>query len=292
MTLVWRRLTWRLGRKLYQHARRDARNLMETNGELRLQRAVVDALPRTDRLVVFDVGARVGDWSRALIDVTARRPGGCDLHAFEPVPDSRAELKKLLSRADGQLDLRINAEALSDECGHFPIYVPHAMAGTSTLHPDARVKYERVIEITASTVDTYCGEHGIDHIDLMKIDTEGNDLKVIRGAFELLRNGRIGVVQFEYSFHWINSRTYLKDVFDLLRDAPYAIAKICPAGLEAYLEWHPEMERYFEANYVLVHRRLFDALGCRWLRIGASNSLEIAQGPMLVAQVPTTAARG
>src|SRR5262249_43941385 len=92
--------------------------------------------------------------------------------------------------------------------------------------------------------------------------------------------------QFEYSFHWINSRTYLKDVFDLVRDTPYAVAKVCPEGLEVYAEWHPELERYFEANYALVHTRLLSGLGCRAVRIGDSNTVEPVALPSLSMSRP------
>jgi FkbM family methyltransferase len=277
MMLVWRRFLWRLGRKIYQVARRESPNLMETNGELWLQRRAVDALPASQHLIVFDVGARVGDWSRSLMGLAARRAGGCDIHAFEPVPESRAQLEKLADLTTAQMTLRINGFALSDEFGRFPIYVPHPMAGTSTLYPDSRVSYERVLEVEIRTIDAYCRENNIDHIDFMKIDTEGNDSKVIRGATELLKKGRIGIIQFEYSFLWINSRTYLKDVFDMLGDTPYVVGKVCATGLEVYREWHPELERYFETNYALVHTSLVNALGCRLVRIGDSNAVELVQ---------------
>ena len=109
---------------------------------------------------------------------------------------------------------------------------------------------------------------------MIKIDTEGNDLRVIQGAVDLLRNGKVGVVQFEYNHRWIYSRSYLKDVFDLVRDTPYRIAKVCSTSLEVYVEWHPELERFFETNYALVHERLTDQLKCDFVRIGSGNACE------------------
>ena len=48
-----------------------------------------------------------------------------------------------------------------------------------------------------TTVDAFCAVHGIDKIDLLKIDTEGYDLVVLEGARELLRSGRARFILVE-----------------------------------------------------------------------------------------------
>lgn len=66
-SLIGRRTTYRIGRILYQEARGDVANDMASNGEMLVQNRVVDAWKNGSlsgqRLVVFDVGANVGDWS-------------------------------------------------------------------------------------------------------------------------------------------------------------------------------------------------------------------------------------
>jgi hypothetical protein len=89
-----------------------------------------------------------------------------------------------------------------------------------------------------------------------------------------LRGGNAGVVQFEYNHRWILSRAYLKDVFDLIENTPYRLAKVCSSSLDIYAEWHPELERFFETNYALVHEQLVAPLGCQWFRIGSGNACE------------------
>jgi FkbM family methyltransferase len=259
-------------------ARNDVPNDMTTNGELRLQRMVVANLALERRLIAFDVGARIGDWSRSLVENASGRPGAYEIHAFEPVPESRSALEESFAQQIRQGEMRVNAIALSDELQTVPIYVPHSKAGTSTLHPDPRVSYEAVLEAKTSTIDEYCRENLIDRVDLIKIDTEGNDIRVIRGASEILKRGNVDVLQFEYNFRWIYSRSYLKDVFDLVRDMPYRVAKICGSALEVYVEWHPELERFFETNYALVHQRLIADLECRVFRIGRGTACEIVEG--------------
>jgi FkbM family methyltransferase len=274
MDLLARRFIWRAGRKLYMWARKDQPNEMATNGECRLQRLVVDNMAASSRLIALDVGARIGDWSKSLLDAARGLPGGILIHAFEPVPDSRRTIAETLAGPIGSGQLRVNAIALSDTLEKRPMYVPHHQAGTSTLHPDSSVNYEQVLEVETSTADEYCRANSIDHIDLFKVDTEGNDLSVIRGASGLLKRGAIDVLQFEYNHRWVYSRTFLKDVFDLIEGGPYRLAKICSDALEVYTEWHPELERYFETNYALVHERMIGRLKCRVFRIGGGNACE------------------
>jgi FkbM family methyltransferase len=274
MSLQARRMMWRAGRKLYMYARKEAPNEMASNGELRLQRLMVGTLQPGAKLTAFDIGARIGDWSKALVNVASDRQGGIALHAFEPVPESRAMLEAALVKQIERGEVRVNSIAISDESKSTQIYVPHFTGGTSTLHPDSSVEYERLIDVSTSTVDRYCAENAIEHVDLIKIDTEGNDFRVIRGARDMLLRGSVGVVQFEYNYRWIHSRSYLKDVFDQVEKTQYCVAKVCPDSLEVYVSWHPELERFFETNYALVHRKLLGPLGCTTFRIGAGNVCE------------------
>jgi FkbM family methyltransferase len=274
MALLIRRSIWRAGRKLYEWARKEERNETLTNGELRLQRLIIDGARSESKIIIFDVGARIGDWSKAFVDGASARSRDLELHVFEPVPDSRGLLEKALAGQVASGRVHINGIALSNESRTMRLYVPHFTGGTSTLHPDSSVKYQEVLDVQTSTIDRYCSENSIDRIDMVKIDTEGNDLRVIQGATELLRRGKLGIVQFEYNSRWVYSRSYLKDVFDLVRGTPYWIAKICSTSLEIYVEWHPELERFFETNYVLVHERLTVPLRCDFFRIGQDNVCE------------------
>ena len=276
MMLLTRRFIWRAGRRLYMGARKDEPNHISSNGELRLQGLAAERLRPGSRLVVFDVGARIGEWSKGIVDLASKRAQGYEIHAFEPVPESRLVLEKSFRSQIENREVRVNPIGVSNAVGSFPMYVPHHTAGTSTLHPDGNVRYEQVLQVGTTTIDRYCVENSIEHIDLLKVDTEGHDLRVIEGALQNLRSGRVGLLQFEYNHRWIYSRTFLRDVFELARGTPYRIAKVCSNALEIYVEWHPELERFFETNFALVHERLIDELECKVLKIGRGNACEAA----------------
>ena len=93
------------------------------------------------------------------------------------------------------------------------------------------------------------------------------------GAAKTLRAGRFDIIQFEYNSCWIEYRRFLKDAFELAKGLPYTIARVTSSGLEVYENWHPELERFIEANYVLVHDRFLHAIPFWKAAFDGSNSL-------------------
>jgi len=63
--------------------------------------------------------------------------------------------------------------------------------------------------------------------DLLKIDTEGNEYKILRGAQKALSEGRIKAIQFEFSGINVVSRAFFKDFYDLL-SPKYILYRLLP----------------------------------------------------------------
>ena len=134
--------------------------------------------------------------------------------------------------------------------------VMSSIGGTNSLHFDAAVTEQALsfVEVEKLTLSDFCNGAGINQLHLVKCDTEGHDLLVLRGASELLKAGRIDVFQFEYNHRWIYAHAFLKDVFDLIDGLPYRLARVQPRSIEVFEAWHPELEHFFQSNYVLVRQ--------------------------------------
>jgi hypothetical protein len=130
----------------------------------------------------------------------------------------------------------------------------------------------RIIEVEVSTVDAVLEAQGLDRVDVMKIDTEGNDLNVLKGAIGALRESRIGAVQFEYNHRWVDFRYFLRDVFDLIAQLDYALGRLTPSGIELYDKWHPELERFIETNFVLLSPDMCRGLDAKLFGFDISNT--------------------
>ena len=53
------------------------------------------------------------------------------------------------------------------------------------------------IEVPVTTVDAFCSQHGIQVVDLLKVDAEGFDMEVLKGAIGLLSSGRVNFILIE-----------------------------------------------------------------------------------------------
>lgn len=250
------------------HARGELGNHMETNGELRLQARVLDAIDPSETAVLLDIGANEGAWTVAAL--RRRTHGGLRVHAFEPVPGTRERLLANVAAQPNAAVVSVVDRALSSEPGSATMEVGAGGGGTSTLGTLGERKVGTVT-VTVSTLDAYLAEAGLDHVHLVKSDTEGFDFEVMRGARESLQAGRIDVWQFEYNHRWLFQRNSLHGVFALVEALPYRVGRVQATGVELYDRWHPELDRFFEANYVLVHDRMCQRLGATEGRIGDGN---------------------
>jgi len=273
-----RRLAWRLGRRLYVCARGEQTAAdIENDGELYLQTKVIaNTLPK-EKLKVLDIGANQGDWTRHLLGQAppARRDKEhLSIELFEPVYSTRQRLVETLQMTDEEGVCQVHALAISDQAGSFQMAIMSETGGTNSLHFDgsSEVPPGGWTTVQTSTLTEFCASHRVDRIQLVKCDTEGHDLKVLQGAKELFAARRIDVFQFEYNHRWIFARCYLKDVFDLIKDLPYRIGKLEPDSIEIYDEWHPELDRFFQSNYVLIADSALDWFTIRRGSFDGSNS--------------------
>jgi hypothetical protein len=93
---------------------------------------------------------------------------------------------------------------------------------------------------------------GLAHsIDLLKIDVEGHELSVLRGATKTMERGLIKVVQFEFGGCNLDTRTNLQDFFYFFKEFKFVIGLVQPAGRIQLLEQYDEFyEQYRTTNFV------------------------------------------
>jgi FkbM family methyltransferase len=136
--------------------------------------------------VAFDVGAHHGETTLKLLDAFP----GAQIHSFEPLPESFA----LLQQATASTTARAINAAVSDSSGVLQIARGEA-SYQSGVHADG----ERV-EVRSLTVDEYADAQGIERLGLLKVDTEGHEEAVLRGARRTLETGAIEFVVCECEF--------------------------------------------------------------------------------------------
>lgn len=194
---------------------------------------IEDLLPRylPAKPVVFDVGANEGGYSALLL---ARFPGAA-IHAFEPNPRAYERLRDRL----GHGLTTVNA-GLSQQPGELELFDHAGAAGSehATFYreviADLHQSQAQGVRVAVTTVDAYCARHQVTRIDFLKVDTEGHELEVARGATRMIAEGRIGVVQIEFNEMNRVSRVFLHDLLAAFprhtfhRLLPHGLAEIRP----------------------------------------------------------------
>ncbi len=111
-------------------------------------------------------------------------------------------------------------------------------------------------DVKLDTVDNWIRGEGIQRIDILKIDVEGNELEVLRGAQETLVD-MVQVIQFEFGGTSIDAGTYFRDYWVFLREYGFRIGAITPLGLMP-------IKVYSESEELMVYRNLI-----AWKEFGA-----------------------
>jgi FkbM family methyltransferase len=152
-------------------------------------------LAATERPLVFDIGANRGQTIGHFRDAFAQPV----IHAFEPDRDTFSALQR---RCAGIPDLHLNNTALGARAESRTFLENTRDDMSSFLEPsvDAWGETAGRYPVDVSTVDDYCAAHGIERIDILKSDTQGFDLDVLRGAQRMIDNGAIRLIFMEITF--------------------------------------------------------------------------------------------
>jgi FkbM family methyltransferase len=220
---------------------------LRVSGETRI---VNDRVRRNRVPVVFDVGANNGDWSAMVLKANKL----AQIHAFEPQPALAAHI------AATYPTIAVNNSAVGESAGVLDLYDYADHPGSQhaslfkgvidTLHGGI----PRITKVSVVTIDEYCRAHRVEYIDFLKIDVEGFELSVLRGAKEMLAGGNIEAIQFEFTEINVIGRTFLQDFMSYL-GSTFCVYRILPHGLmQLRANSHWFNEQYAYQNLLAIKR--------------------------------------
>jgi FkbM family methyltransferase len=191
------------------------KNTIDTGEKLFLKRLLV---PKRNFILV-DVGANIGGYIKEVLNIN---PNG-SVYGFEPHPKTFAKLEKNIQDF-GCNKIEVFNIGLSAQKEKLYLYdhghddgSAHASIHKGVIeeiHSSHSVRYE----VEVGTLDDFVATNNIIRIDLLKVDTEGNELNVLLGASRSIRAGLIDVIHFEFNEMNVISKTFFKDFWDLLSD--------------------------------------------------------------------------
>lgn len=162
--------------------------------EDQLFKTIEEKVPGFCGEVIFDVGANVGQSSSIFLNKFT----DAEIWAFEPISASHRELS-------ARFEKEKRVHCINSGLGAFNTNELFYSEGTSVGNrkvpgptPNASKSTETVKLVSG---DHFCGTHEIHHINYLKIDTEGQDLDVLRGFCQMLNLAAIDFIQLEVSMH-------------------------------------------------------------------------------------------
>jgi FkbM family methyltransferase len=146
---------------------------------------------------VLDIGAHYGEWAKTALAAFQE----ANVISFEPFPESFAELQRQTS--GNTRHTAVNAAA-GDTQGELEFFLYENSCLNSLTSQSAwtvQAKWNSIasIKVQAVRLDEWCGREKLQQVDLLKVDTEGFDLKVLQGAEGLFQRRCVKFIYVEFN---------------------------------------------------------------------------------------------
>lgn len=176
--------------------------------------------------VVIDVGANIGQTTKEIKKHLPRAMVFC----LEPDP---ATFKLLQANVAGLSETQTIQLALGD-VNETRLLNQNRASVTNSLLPalstiqdgelSAKLACESQVPVQVVRLQDWCKAQSLEHVHVLKVDCQGYDLQVLRGADDLLREGRIELLCVEVSFKPLyEGQAFFDEILNFLRLRDYAL---------------------------------------------------------------------
>ena len=218
-------------------------NLLNKFSSNEIERDIKEYLKKKDK-IVFDVGCFRGTFTKNFIKNEQKLGIKSNFFLFDPNPNVKNYIKQLLQNEkvkyfnfafdNSNTNKKFYLNTFFEPAGSsLNTMVRDDKKWTTTrklimqiLSPFKRIGNFSEINVQTQTLDNFCLSNKIENIDVLKIDTEGNDLNVLKGAKKLLSENKIKAIYTEISDTKINFKEKEKSTIDFLNNYNFDLRKI------------------------------------------------------------------
>jgi FkbM family methyltransferase len=196
--------------------------------------------------LALDLGANHGDWALA---VTAANPA-CRVHCFEPSPRTAVTLR---GRVAGAANVTVHNVGVGEREGTLAFHDygdGSVLSSFLSREGSTNMKAEQVIDVPVVSLDAFLDAHHIAAVDYAKIDTEGYEMPILRGARQSLQSRRIRCLQFEYGGTWLDAGESIRNAGLLLKEHGWTLYRLLADGVMPVHYDHRRDENFKYANFV------------------------------------------
>lgn len=202
--------------------------------------------------VIVDIGANVGEYTKGVLKINP----SSEVISIEPHPKTFLKLTKNIQNenvtffnigiGEKRGKMRLFDYAESDGSSHATLYEDVIV----NLHKSDAISHEIDVDTLENILVGFSND-----IDLLKIDTEGNEFNVLKGAKKLFEVNKIKAIHFEFNEMNIVSKSSFKDFWDLLNEN-FIFYRILPRGrLLPIVEYSSiDCEIYHYQNLICINK--------------------------------------
>lgn len=200
----------------------------------------------------LDIGANIGSYSKLLIHNTSSK-----VFSFEPLEDAFRELEKLANNQIYKDRLKVYNFAFGESNKKEKLYYSNTKSQLASFLEDAnklsfvnkKNNFSKIVQI--KKLDDFTD---VINVDLIKIDTEGYEMNVLKGSRNFISKKKPKFIQIEFNWHQLFTNNSLIDFSRELKN--YEAFRIIPYGypLIKVNPERPENNIYHLSNYVFIRR--------------------------------------
>ncbi len=212
-------------------------------------------LVRQDLDICIDVGANVGSYTKEILESTDAK-----VIAIEPLSGAFKKLNNLKDKFKDRLEiLNHGAGDLNEEK---KLFFSNESSELATFYPDANKlsfvdnKNTKYHVVKIKKIDDTPELHNLSKVDLIKIDTEGYEMNVLKGAINFIKQKKVKFIQIEFNVHQIITQNNIYEFSKVLYD--YEPSIILPYGypLKKIDPLRPENNIFHLSNFVFIEKDL------------------------------------
>lgn len=184
---------------------------------------IKDIIGKSDNLTILDVGCNKGFYTDNLLKTFK----DANYYLFDP---SERFINIVNNKFDNLDNINTFNLAISDTDNEYVDFYElksddddvEGMSSLTNRNVFSRYEYS-VKKINTTKLDTFIDNSGIKHIDFIKIDTEGQELKILRGLHESLKANIVDFIQIEYGDCSIENGFSLIDILTFIDELNYTL---------------------------------------------------------------------
>ena len=203
--------------------------------------------------LTLDIGANVGKYTKLILEKT-----NSNIVSFEPLPDAFNELKKI----EFKFNKRLKAFnlAIGENSSNLHLYYENKKSEKASLVENLeklsfiKDNNKNKILVEVRNLDSFENFFKDQKIDFIKIDTEGFEYEVLKGAKKILETHKPKFIQIEFNWHQLIRNQSLYSISKLVNS--YDSFRILPKGSNLIFvdPSRPENNIYHLSNYVFIRK--------------------------------------